>query len=282
MSKIDDIITIDYDIFHNHYITFNKNDLPPSLINKKSELQHLSKCFSNQYENNKYYEKKHFNTYHKQKDNTNFNKNNRLYFLSTNFTEENKTKKFYVGTLNKLTDKNKNQLFPELIKKEFLNKIFYDIIWDFIKRKSDKNYIDLLNHFDISLTNDKWNEFMDNKYWHPPANMIDIDLFNSDIIVYDLYCDFVKWKKEISNVIDAWSHIVSSDDISMLLNNLYDFFLLHVNNKINKHLIDYALYQIFIILKIKPSINIIDRFKNIDLGHFDSSSKFIIMNIIEL
>jgi hypothetical protein len=217
--------------------------------------------------------------------NNNTHHSYRLYILSTDFTEDSKVKKKLTGYLNKLTKQNTNILYPKI--QEILkgcDDILYDIIWDFIKNSPENLYINILKFFDDQKTEKRYEEYVINKKWMPIDIILNNNLLKNDESLYDIYCDYVKWKKEVSNINKAWCLIFK--DIqgkhNRILQDLYELFDKYKESKVHKHIVDFSLEQMYMFLKESQNKNIIQKIKEHDLKHFESSSKFLIMNIIEL
>ena len=290
MTSSYDTIQIETQIFKDLFKSIDPANISSSLQRKKKELYDNYKCFyASTLENTNIWNdcKKTF-AIPKVKDftyNTSRPKHNRLYAFSSNFTEENKSKKNFISLLNKLTEKNKESIYIVLTKQEVLKQELYNLIWDFIKKSPDLIYIELLYYFDYSYTEEKWKQFLEGKNWCPSEEMQKTNLLITDESIYDLYCAFVKWKKEITNLISAWGiifdHFESSQKLDILTCELYNLFNECKNNKNQKHITDFALNQIHILSQHYISENILD-FKNMNINDFDLSSKFMLMNIIDL
>jgi hypothetical protein len=213
--------------------------------------------------------------------------NHRLYILSSDFSDDQKIKKSFTSHLNKLTNQNVDIIYTK-IKDEIKDNIgyhdmLYKIVWDFIKKSSDELYINILQFFDQKFTDDYYDTYVNNKLWLPNEKILNNNILNNDESLYDIYCDYVKWKKEIINIHKAWCMIKSKYDHEKMLNELYDCFIQYNNSKVHKHIVDFSLEQLFIFFKrgIKNH-NIVDKLRSINLDNFDSSTKFLIMNIIDL
>ena len=209
----------------------------------------------------------------------------RLYILSSNFTEDSKVKKQLTGYLNKLTKQNTNTLYPkiqEIVKEN--DDTLYDIIWDFIKNSPDELYINVLKFFDDQKTEKKYEDYVINKRWMPTDVILNNNLLKNDESLYDIYCDYVKLKKEVMNVNKAWCLIFKDirEKHDGILQDLYELFDKYNQSKVHKHIADFSLEQMFIFLKETQNKNFIQKFKELDLKRFESSTKFLIMNIIEL
>lgn len=287
INNTEDIIIIPINIFKEKYKSLNKNDIPEILIKKKNELYNNYECL--RISNEHYYinsDKKH---YKKIKDNKEYNKQNnphRLYIISSNFTEEDKIKKTFTGYLNKLTIQNKDNLndkIVELLETNYKDDL-YNIIWDFIKKSNNSHiYIDLLKYYDTNKIESHLIDFIDNKKWYPTIYINTDDLLSSDEAKYNDYCNYVKFKKEITNILNAWCiYCKDMKYINIILENLYSLFTEYSIYKNKKHISDFALEQIYNIMKKYKNIDIINKLKNINIKLLESSTKFLIYNIIEL
>ncbi len=283
-----DIIKIDINVFKEYYKSMNKQITPCTLLKKKNEIYNNFKCFHINHETHLYTpEKKLF--YKRFKENQIYTKpqaTQRLYIISSNFTEEDKTKKLFTSYLNKLTIQNKNVLYSKiesLLKTDYKEQL-YNIIWDFIKKSSNSIlYVDLLKFYDSKKIEDNWILYIKEKKWYPYSLIDKSNLLSSDEKVYDEYCEYVKYKKEISNIINAWCLYNNNlNYIDNILNDLYEFFDIYKDNKDKKHLIDFTLEQIYNIMKKYRRSFIQDKFSNIHLDTYDSSTRFLILNILEL
>ena len=162
------------------------------------------------------------------------------------------------------------------------------IICSYIKATevSDGNlYITLLDYFDSTFLNDLMNKLWDNyitkKEWIPPKFIFDNNLLllNNE---YELYCDYVKWKKGIHNTNIIWAKY-KPHEMQRLLNDIYDYLVEECigNPRIHKYIIDIFFEQILKILKGSFDKSIVEKIKSLDIKSFDSSTKFLIYAIIE-
>ena len=94
-----------------------------------------------------------------------------------------------------------------------------------------------------------------------------------------MYCDYIKWKKNIHNMNKVWAKY-KNEELIVLLNNIFEHVINIINEDVHKYIIDILLEQIYKLLSIKKYPEIIDKIKNIDIKNFDSSTKFFIYNII--
>jgi hypothetical protein len=277
-----DIIKIQTDVFKKYYKK-EKHNIPDSLLMKKQEI-YGNNCFHMNYES---YQERKINTHHYNNTNKPSKTLNRLYIITSDFTEDANIKKQFTSYLNKLTPSNKNIIYPkfkELLDSNSNNDKSYDIIWEFIKKSPEHIYLDLLKLYDSNITVEYVNNYVQNKVWIPPKQFFNNNLLESSEEVYDLYCDYVKWRKYTSNTIRAIVTICTDKGlVEKLLQDLYEFFCDNFTNHI-KHLVDFSLEQINFIIKThqayKISENIKQFLKSIDLNKTDSSSKFLIIDII--
>jgi len=155
---------------------------------------------------------------------------------------------------------------------------------NYIKTSEDDIYCNLLDLFDkdyVALNINKiWDNYLNNKEWNPPAYVYENNLLllNDE---YDMYCDYIKWKKNIHNMNKVWAKY-KNEELIVLLNNIFEHVINIINEDVHKYIIDILLEQIYKLLSIKKYPEIIDKIKNIDIKNFDSSTKFFIYNIIEL
>jgi hypothetical protein len=275
-----DIIKIQTDVFKKYYKK-DKHNIPESLLMKKQEI-YENNCFHMNYE-----------SYQERKSNTHYNHTNkptktlnRLYIITSDFTEDANIKKQFMSYLNKLTPSNKNIIYPkfkELLDSNSNNDKSYDIIWEFIKKSPENIYLDLLKFYDSDITVEYVQSYVQNKVWMPPEPFFNNNLLDSSEEVYDMYCDYVKWRKYTSNTIRAIVTICTDNGlVEKLLQCLYEFFCENFSNHI-KHLVDFSLEQINFIIKNQScsiSASIKQFLKSIDLNKTDSSTKFLIIDII--
>ena len=303
----DKVIKINLSIFQNRY---NNNTEVPAIIIKKAEnLKKSCNCFSSLYDPKMIWEKKLFNKREKYAINNGngdgkgtgygaANNKNRVHIIIPDFSDISNTKRSLIGYLNKLTNKNKEIIYDkirEIIHNNNTEEIFL-IIWSYIKvtnvttnvtkeTDGDNNlYVKLLEYFDsnfLDCTIDKlWDSYKNNREWLPPKYIFDNNLLllNNE---YELYCDYIKWKKGIHNLNTMWVKY-KPNDISLLLNDIYEYMMNCINNpNIHKYIIDIFMEQILKILKNYSDTSIIDKIKLLDIKTFESSTKFLIYNIIE-
>jgi hypothetical protein len=283
----DKVIKIHLSIFINRY---NNIKAPDNIINKAEQLRKTCNCFNSIYDPKMIWEKKLFNKKDKVVLNgANINNKGKVHIIIPDFSDNSNTKRTLVGYLNKLTVKNKDLIYEkikELIVNNSHEEVFL-IIWSYIKCSTSDNifiYIKLFDYFDnLFLDNiiDKlWKNYLNNKEWIPPKYIYDNNLLllNNE---YELYCDYIKWKRGIHNLNVMWIKY-KSDDISLLLNDIFDYMIECISNSnIHKYIIDIFMEQILKILNNHKDSSIINKIKLLDIKNFDSSTKFLIYNIIE-
>ena len=282
----DKVIKIHLSIFLNRY---NNIKTPDNIINKAEQLRKTCSCFNSLYDPKMIWEKKLFNKRDKTTLNgTNINNKGKVHIIIPDFSDISKMKRTLVGYLNKLTIKNK-ELIYEKIKEVIVNnspeEVFL-IIWSYIKCSTSDIYIyiKLLDYFDNdfldNMVNNLWKSYLNNKEWLPPKYIYDNNLLllNNE---YELYCDYIKWKRGIHNLNVIWIKY-KSDEISLLLNDIFDNMVECISNpNIHKYIIDIFMEQILKILNNHKDASIINKIKMLDIKNFDSSTKFLIYNIIE-
>ena len=277
------IVKINIELFKTEYN--NIVEIPSNILEKVADIKNSYSCFNSYYDPKMIWAKKIFNN----KDKYNKPKvKNRVHIIIPEFTKTSETKRSLIGYLNKLSNKNKDFIYEKLKdiidnSKDTLDEIF-SIIINYIKTNDDNIYSDILDFFDkdflTSNINIYWDNYLTNKEWNPPTYIYENNLLllNDE---YDLYCDYIKWKKSIHNMNKVWVKYKESELI-ILLNNICEHINYIINEDVHKYILDILLEQIYKILCIKKYPEIIDKVKNIDLKKFDNSTKFLIYNIIEL
>jgi hypothetical protein len=277
------IVKINIELFKAEYN--NIVDVPNNILEKVTDIKNTYSCFNSYYDPKMIWAKKIFNN----KDKYNKPKvKNRVHIIIPEFTKTSETKRSLIGYLNKLSNKNKEFIYEKLKdiidnSKDTLDEIF-SIIINYIKTNDDNIYSEILDFFDkdflTSNINIYWDNYLANKEWNPPTYIYENNLLllNDE---YDLYCDYIKWKKSIHNMNKVWIKYKESELI-ILLNNICEHINYIINENVHKYILDILLEQIYKILCIKKYPEIIDKIKNIDLKKFDNSTKFLIYNIIEL
>jgi hypothetical protein len=276
------IIKIDIEQFKNEYN--NITDIPGNILEKVVEIKNTYTCFNSFYDPKMIWAKKIYNN----KDKYNKPKaKNRFHIIIPEFSKTSEIKRSLIGYLNKLSHKNKENIYEkirEIINNNVMLDEIFNIILNYIKTSEDDIYCNILELFDkdyVALNIDKfWDNYLTNKEWNPPQYVYENNLLllNDE---YDLYCDYIKWKKNIHNMNKVWAKY-KNDELIVLLNNIYNHVEEIINEDVHKYILDILLEQIYKLLSIKKYPDIIDKIKNIDIKNFDSSTKFFIYNIIEL
>lgn len=287
-----DIIMIDVNVFKETLKSLNKQNLPKSLIQKRHNLYNSYKCFQNKFEThvNPYADKKYFVQF---KHRETPKPTNRLHIISMNFDDTTKAKKGFISNLNKLSPSNKTNIIAKIqdiicsISDDNLIMELYNTVWEFINKSYDASYVEVLNIFDKRFTEEKWKIYSEKRSWYPDDYILNNTLLSTDENMYDMYCKYVSWKKGISNCNKTWCLIHSNNNslqmFDALLNDIVSIYSLYANKtKTHKHIIDFALEQMLIILKVYQNPYFINLIKTFDVSNLESSSKFIIMDIIDL
>jgi hypothetical protein len=296
----DKVIKISLSVFQNRYnIT-----VPENILNKAENLKKSCSCFDSFYDPKMIWEKKLNNKKDKNINIANtigtVSNKGRFHIIIPDFSDNSNTKRSLIGYLNKLTGKNKD-IICEKINSIINNKAgqtaeldeLFLIILSYIKVSDniggDNIYIKLLEYFDrtflANTINKLWDSYLSNKEWIPPKYIFDNNLLllNNK---YELYCDYIKWKKGIHNLNIIWIKY-KPDEIPLLLNNIYDYLTNECigNPIIHKYIIDIFIEQILKILNNYPDKlivkTLVEKIKLMDVKNFDSSTRFLIYNIIE-
>jgi hypothetical protein len=284
------VIKIGLSVFQNRY---NNIEVPDSIIKKAEALRKSCSCFNSFYDPKMIWEKKLNNRKEKNtqilSNSGSVNNKNRVHIIIPDFSDISNTKRTLIGYLNKLTIKNKDiisEKIKNIIDNNKTEEIFL-IIWSYIKGTENDNniYIKLLEYFDIvflkNIINKLWDNYINNREWIPPKYIFDNNLLllNNE---YELYCDYIKWKKGIHNMNIIWIKY-KTNEISMLLNNIYEYMInecIGIPN-IHKYIIDIFMEQILKILNNYKDNSIVEKIKQLNIKNFDNSTKFLIYNIIE-
>lgn len=276
----DSIIKIDISYFQDRYNQLN--EIPENIKNKADVINDTYSCFKSYYDPKMIWVKKNYNK--KEKPVTT---KNRFHIIIPDFTDKSMLKRKLVGLLNKITTKNKNTIYEsikEIITTNDKNSVF-EIIWEYIKLNENSLYTNILTFFDENILRDnidtKWKNYIELREWDPPKTIYDnnILLLNDE---YDLYCDYIKWKKNINNLNKLWIKF-KLNEIHVLLDVLFKHTTYIIKeNKEYKHILDIFLEQLFNILSVTKTTEIINKIKDIDISKFNNSTKFIIYNILDL
>lgn len=285
----DDIIKkINIDIFKDALIKFDVKLLNKNIINKRNEI----------YNNNFNYDNKFKNVVY-QKKNVNNTNNNRLNIVHCEFTDDAKYAKNFTSYLNKLTNDKKTIILNKIedllksIHKDCIKLSLFVILWNFIKKNFDIMYIDIIDlfkiYYDIDIINNTWEKYISLNEWYPEKNILDKNLLLSTSDNNEEFCNYIKWKNNIKNITKLWCHLFKNDEekykLDILLVKMSELLTDCINSEnINDktHVVNFALDQILFILRIHINNVIVDSIKNINIGNLHVSSKFIIMDILEL
>jgi hypothetical protein len=278
------LIKVELSIFHNSYKNVSNEEKPEHLINKLNTLLENYSCFSSNYNAKSLWEKKKIIASNKVKTRV------RPHIISFDFTNDAKCKKEFTSYLNKLTDINKTTLYSKIksfidnIKDDNLIFVLFDILWNFIKISSNNIYIDVLYLFDSKIILNSINKYWDNFQLLPPAIFLEKNsTFDAN---YDLFCDYVKWKKSNLSISRALCIIFKKEglknNISSIIDKIIDLIEINIKEQnCNKYIIDLLLDELSIFIDAIPDNIYINKLSNIDTNLLVSSSKFKIYNIIE-
>jgi len=285
------------EIYDNHTNFANEG-----LERKANELISNYNCFISNYDAKSLWEKKKIIA--SQKKNNKYsssssysssnNHRRRPNVLLIDLDADVKYKKEFTAFLNKLTDINKEIIYNKITVfiKPFdepkLN-ILFEILINFIKISSNNIYIDVLYLFPETFVNHQINNYSDNylnkNEWIPNETFI-IDnkiLYNNDN--YDNYCKFIKNKKQNISILKALIIInrkLNKDDfLKSISNNLSDTIDIYIQKNEYKHITEFLLDQILIILEYLNDIKIVDKIKSYKLEGLEYSTKFKLMKITE-
>jgi len=280
----DTIVKIKLSNFQNKYN--GKDEIPLDIMDKADVLKKKYSCFNSFYDPKMILAKKVYNKKDKEKDNDVKNKG-RFHIIIPDFTNNSMIKRNLIGYLNKLTLKNKDTIYEKIkvIINVNNNEEFFNLVWGYIKLNDDKIYLDILYFFEKIFLSEmielKWKSYNNDEEWKPPQYIYDNNLLllNDE---YELYCNYIKWKKCINNINKIWT-IIKKNEIPDLLNKIYEYtFEIIIDGKVHKYIIDIFMVQLYKILQIVRSDEIINKIKNLDTTKYNTSTKFIIYNIIDL
>lgn len=272
------IIRYDLAKFQEIYSTMSTKPLSDNLNIKATNYKKTFSCFNSFYDPKMVWEKKKINKRDKQPK-------NRYHIILHDFTDESLVKRQLVGYLNKLTVKNQDIIYAKLQKiiSNHNNNEFFLVVWSYIKTTDNELYIKIIDFFDKKLKDIQidrlWQLYIDNNEWLPPKQILETDILKQND-EYDMFCDYSKWKREVNNMNRAW--ITLGKNVDILLDNIFDMFCQYMNDaNTYKHVLDILLEQIDKILKYHNNNNLIERVGKLDIHKFESSTKFLIYNIIE-
>ena len=263
---------------------YNSIDIQQNILDKAVDIKNTYSCFNSYYDPKMIWAKKIYNN----KDKYNKPKNkSRFHIIIPDFTKKSELKRCLIGNLNKLSIKNKDNIYEKIKEIISLNNNIDDvfmIIWNYIKTSDNEIYINLLSLFDKgyleTMIDNLWDNYINNKEWDPPKYIYENNLLilNDE---YEMYCEYTKWKRGINNINKIWIKY-KQEHLIILLNNIADYILIIYNTSIYKYIIDILLEQLYKILSVIKYKSIIDKIKSIDIQNLDNSTKFFIYNIIEL
>lgn len=272
------IIHYDLTKFQEIYSMISSKPLSETLITKVANYKKTFNCFNSFYDPKMVWDKKKLNKKERQPK-------NRYHIIIHDFTDESLVKRQLIGYLNKLTAKNQDVIYSKLreIISNHNNEEFFTVVWSYIKTTDNELYLKIIDLFDDKIRYAQieilWHSYINNNEWLPPKQIIETDILklNNE---YDMFCDYSKWKREVNNMNKAWVSL--GKNVDLLLNNIYETFIRYANNtNTYKHVLDILLEQIDKILKYHTNIDIINRVKELDINMFESSTKFLIYNIVE-
>jgi hypothetical protein len=279
----DNIIKINASMFTDCYRGKTVRDVPENILNKSQQIKQTYNCFNLFYDPKMIWEKKKFTK--KEKAATNKTRS-RFHIIIPDFTDDSMNKRQLTGYLNKLTEKNKTVLYEKIkaIITDNNKEDLFSIIWTYIKTSDSHVYFNLIYLFDKEFLDKSvhqlWSSYISNKEWRPLDYILENNLLllNDD---YEMYCNYIKWKKEVNNLNMTWMKLKM--DMNLLLNNIYDEMIAYKTSGalVYKYVIDIYLEQLYKILKVFRNADMIRKISSLDINSFESSSKFLIMNILE-
>jgi hypothetical protein len=298
------VVKINLSVFQSRY----NIDVPENILNKAETLRKSCSCFNSFYDPKMIWEKKLNNKKEKSlqianntaagvgaSSITGSNKG-RFHIIIPDFSDTSCIKRTLIGYLNKLTSKNKDTIYDKIkviiagaTGEAGLTEIFL-IVWSYIKATDSIDgenniYIKLLEYFDsafLSVNIDRLcSSYLNNKEWIPPKFIFENNLLllNNE---YELYCDYIKWKKGIHNLNIIWIKYKPAE-IPVLLDDIYAYLTENCigNPSIHKYIIDIFIEQILKILNNYTYKPLVEKMRLLDVKSFDSSTRFLIYNIIE-
>lgn len=122
---------------------------------------------------------------------------------------------------------------------------------------------------------------MNEKEWIPEDYILENNLLNNNIELYDKYCDYVKWKKNNINMIKVWCMLYKNDK---LIDEIYEYFMIYIKKTDNKYknVIDYILEILYVLLKNNNKKEILEKMLELNKNDFELSSKFLLLNINDI
>jgi len=285
------LVKINYEIFKNSLKSYNCNVISENIVNKANELTSNYNCFMSNYDARSLWEKKKIIALNKNKI------KHKPHIINIDFSDDAKCKKEFISYLNKLTDVNKITIYNKIkyyitqLNETILNSLF-DVLINFIKTSNNIIYIEVLFLFNDDYINYNitkyYNNYLENKEWLPNEIITDYaDIFNDEN--YDIYCNYIKLKKNCISIIKALCIILKKinkiniiDDIINGIKDDINIYLEKDKRDLNyKHVLELLLDEYSIVLDYIPKQEYINIILKIDKSNLDSSTKFKITNIIE-
>jgi hypothetical protein len=278
----DNITKIHASTFTDVYKQKTVKDVPENILAKASQIKQTYNCFNSFYDPKMIWEKKKFS----KKDKVCNKAKSRFHIIIPDFTDDNMNKRQLTGYLNKLTDKNRTVLYEKIrgIITDDNKDALFQVIWSYIKTSDSNLYFHLIYLFNKDFMQTSvdalWSLYITNEEWKPSNYIIENNLLllNDE---YEMYCNYIKWKKEVNNLNMTWVKLKMN--VNALLNNIFKEMIRYSQSTgaIYKYIIDIYLEQIYKILKVHKNSDILRKIGELDINTFESSSKFLIMNILE-
>jgi len=193
--------------------------------------------------------------------------------------------------MNKLTESNALTILPQ-IEQEISNStqkdVLYKIIWNFIENSSDKKYIQLLKYYDKEYNFNHFKKYISENQWYPSEFILNKNILNLKEDEYDIYCQYVKWKKQQINTLRAWCNFWKKDDVTENFERLIESVFNHLEqvivniSKERKHILDYYFEFLYIIINRDQHKKYSERIQQLPIANLESSSKFLLKNLLEI
>ena len=279
-------IVLSNNLFINRLKNIKLSDIPSVYLNRANEIGKLP-CFNGVYNSKLIWDKK-------KKYDKEVVVKNKIHIIISDFTDKSKIKREFISFLNKLTESKKDDIFikiKDIIKHNNDDEELFIILYNFIIKSEATNlnlYLNIFGFLNKEMVHKNtelyWNNFIENKEWIPMSYILENDLMTGkeDSDIYNLYCDYVKWKKKNNTTINILILLIADNiKIENLLNTIYKYLIEYINisERRYRHIIDILLEDIIIIMSYNKNNDIINKFKNMDLSILENSSKFLIYNI---
>lgn len=217
-------------------------------------------------------------------------------------SKENLFKKELISVLNKLTNANLDTIIRKTrvcFQVEFME-LFVQILWEYFKRQPDFQplYVKLLESIYQLLSDDDiiemnllwskiWNTYTQEEEWKIDYKLIE-QSYN-----YDDFCEYVKEKKKLNAVAQAWSRLLSlgmirAEPYEWLNHIVLHCYELDLTNVVHKSMIDSYIEQMRDYCKVLPAslyenlpspfISKMEGLKELELL---KSSQFKVMDFVE-